>query len=82
MLDIIINERDSKYGSYISQSEISQGIKGVMVNSKNWCELSPCMKESLELIALKISRILNGDPLHKDSWQDICGYAELINKHL
>lgn len=30
------------------------------------------------MIALKIARILCGDPTFKDSWQDIAGYVTLI----
>lgn len=29
------------------------------------------------MIAVKMARILNGGHDHKDSWQDIAGYAEL-----
>ena len=29
------------------------------------------------MIAVKIARILNGDPNHFDSWIDIAGYATL-----
>jgi sulfur carrier protein ThiS len=36
------------------------------------------MLESLDMIANKIARIVNGDPYYKDSWQDIAGYAQLI----
>jgi len=32
---------------------------------------------SLEMIALKVTRILQGDNNHVDSWRDIAGYAEL-----
>ncbi len=40
------------------------------------------MKESFQMIANKIGRILNGDPLYKDSWTDIIGYATLIETDL
>ena len=35
-------------------------------------------REGLEMIAHKISRILNGDPNYDDSWVDIAGYAQLV----
>lgn len=34
-------------------------------------------QESLDMIANKISRILNGDCYYDDSWRDISGYATL-----
>ena len=36
------------------------------------------MLESLELIANKLARILNGDPMYDDSWRDISGYCTLV----
>lgn len=53
-----------------------------MIETPNWEGLSFDKKEALEMIVHKIARILNGDPNHKDSWQDIVGYAELVNKGL
>jgi hypothetical protein len=35
-------------------------------------------RESLEMIAHKISRIVNGDANYMDSWVDIAGYAQLV----
>jgi hypothetical protein len=40
------------------------------------------MKESLDLICNKISRIVNGDPWYHDSWHDIIGYARLVEERL
>ena len=78
----IIAERASNYGSFVSQAAIVQRIKQQMAHSRNWKSLDYDMKESLEMIALKISRILNGSSDHIDSWKDIVGYAELIVKRL
>jgi hypothetical protein len=40
------------------------------------------MRESLDLIANKLSRIINGDPYYDDSWRDISGYATLVLQRL
>ena len=34
------------------------------------------------MIAMKMARIVCGNPYHKDSWDDIAGYATLISKEL
>ena len=34
------------------------------------------------MIAVKISRILTGDPSHADNWHDIAGYATLVERRL
>ena len=59
-------------------SQISQDIKKVIKNSRNYPLMPAYMVESLELIANKLARILNGDPLYDDSWRDISGYCTLV----
>lgn len=77
-----LKNRHSCYGNFESQAEISQNIKKAMKASANWNNLYPEMREALEMIANKISRILNGDFTHIDSWHDIAGYAKLIEQKL
>lgn len=81
-IDGTLTERHSKYGSYVDQCSITQDLKTIMHCSTNWAVLPADMKESLDMIASKISRILNGDPSYVDSWHDISGYARLIEKRL
>lgn len=40
------------------------------------------MKEALDMICLKMSRILSGKANTKDHWTDIAGYATLIADRL
>lgn len=81
-LDAILAERGSRYGDFRGHSDISQELKEVMHATENWERLNSSQKESLEMIAHKIGRILNGDPNYEDSWADIAGYAELVAKQL
>ena len=39
--------------------------------------LSAVQRESLDMIATKIARLVCGDPNDRDSWLDIQGYAKL-----
>lgn len=77
-----LEERGKRYGPFTNHAEITQGIKHVMQDYVGWSKLSPSQKESLEMIAHKIGRILNGDPDYADSWHDIAGYATLVEKEL
>ena len=77
-----LKARGHKYGKYAMQSYYSQRLKALLRGPKGWEELSSYQKESLEMIAVKISRILNGDPNHADSWHDIAGYAKLVEDAL
>lgn len=73
-----LTQRGGTYGDFRDNARISQNIKKAMQDSPNWQVLPPYIKEGLELIALKMSRILSGDPLYGDNPHDIIGYAKLI----
>ncbi len=75
-------ERGSRYGSFAEHARITQSIKDAMIASPNWSKLAPDQRESLEMVAHKIGRILNGDPDYHDSWHDIVGYAKLVADRL
>ena len=81
-LDAVLNERGSRYGSFLKHAVITQRLKAVMTDTPNWIALNDDMVESLEMIAHKIGRILNGDPTYADSWVDIAGYAQLVADRL
>ena len=81
-IDQTLKERGKIYGQYSEVARISQNIKAAYEDSANWHCLDPEKRESLHMIANKISRILNGDPSDWDSWHDIIGYATLIEKNL
>lgn len=81
-LDAVLNERGSRYGSFIKHAVITQRLKAVMSDTDNWIALNDDMVEALEMIAHKIGRILNGDPTYADSWVDIAGYAQLVADRL
>lgn len=75
-IDQILAERGKSYGSFESCAEISQALKHhIRARGRH---LENDQREALEMIFHKAARILNGDPNHIDSWQDICGYAQLI----
>lgn len=73
-------ERGSRYGSFKGHAKITQDIK--LIIDSNSGKLSPSQRESLEMIAHKMGRILNGDPNYDDSWIDIAGYAQLVVNEL
>lgn len=73
----LIDTRQKTHGDYKSKCEFIQPTKAKMRQAPNWETLPNHQKESLDLIATKIGRILYGDPAEKDHWADISGYAEL-----
>lgn len=74
----VLQERGKRYGDFKGHAEITQALKEVMRSTPNWYNLTVSQKESLEMMAHKVGRILNGDPSYKDSWVDIVGYTQLV----
>jgi len=63
--------------------QIACDLKGVMWSYTDWAEqLAPDQREALEMIQVKIARIINGDPNYADNWRDIEGYARLVANRL
>lgn len=76
-----LSERNARYGSFEAQAAIAQNIKDAM-RVPHWNDLAPDQKEALDHIAIKMARIVNGDPNYFDSWHDIIGYAKLVADRL
>ena len=81
-LATVLSERGSRYGTLMSNATISQGLKEIIHSSSNWEAMPPDMREALDMIVHKISRIVEGDFNYDDSWIDISGYSTLIVERL
>jgi len=73
----IINERATTHGLYKNTAAWSQSIKDMFRGSPNWHHMNDGQKEALEMIAVKLARLLNGDPQFPDHWDDLAGYGTL-----
>lgn len=78
----ILAERGKRYGDFKGHAEITWALKAVMHTTEGWGNLNHSQRETLDMIAHKIGRILNGDPNWADSWEDIAGYAKLVANQL
>jgi len=89
-LDETLAERGKSYGSFAANSEVAVRIKEACwptaLENPKFYDLSYADKavvlNAIDMIAAKISRLVTGNPLHEDSWQDIAGYAELVVRHI
>lgn len=83
-IDAVLNARGSIYGVFLDNAALSQSLKHCMAQTTVWRtdKLAADQREALELMSLKISRILTGDPDYLDNWIDIEGYAKLVSDRL
>lgn len=81
-IDNVLADRQTSHGNYADTARTAQHMRGAMREGNNWAILTDIQRESLDMIAMKIARILSGDPNHADHWDDITGYARLVSKPL
>lgn len=79
----LTKERGKTHGPWDIQAACAGALKHVIQQDvERWKWMSPSQREALDMIAVKISRILTGDPNCVDHWKDIAGYATLVEKEL
>ena len=81
-VDATLTERGKVHGPFAEHARIAQAIKAAMRLSVHWDALPDDVKESLEMIAHKQARVLNGGDTCADSYHDIAGYAVLVERRL
>ncbi len=78
----LLKDRGARYGNFAEQAKIGQALKNVLWLHDNWNNLSDDQKEAVEMMCVKLARIINGDPDYVDNWDDIEGYARLVSRRL
>lgn len=78
-LELTLQNRGRQHGEYGVQATVAQRIKEAMGLRGH---LTAAQRESLDMIATKISRIVCGDPNNRDHWHDIQGYAKLVEDRI
>lgn len=74
-LNEILAERGKTHGDYIMVAKVFKDL----IDAWTWgpSELSSEQFTSLQMISMKMARIVCGDPSVRDHWDDIAGYAKL-----
>lgn len=75
--DPLLEERQKTHGNFADNARISQALKHMLRNNSTAGLLCDVHEESLDMICLKLSRILSGQADFADHWNDIAGYAKL-----
>jgi hypothetical protein len=74
----ILKERQKTHGEYANLAFVAQSMKNILRDAPNYNALSPVQRESVDLIATKLARIVCGDCNEPDHFIDISGYADLV----
>lgn len=88
MMDIkdILEQRELTYGRFSDIATkahmITELIADDLERNSGLDNSYSAKKVALEMIAMKIARIVSGDSNHIDNWKDIAGYALLVAQEL
>jgi hypothetical protein len=74
--DSLLAEREKTHGDFKLNAYYSQELKSCF-REAGYRNFTQAHREALDMIALKLSRILSGQANFKDHWDDIAGYAKL-----
>ena len=86
--DTLLAKRQETHGTFKKNAEISQLIKRIFkkynsipgkAEEAGYIFTNQEQLEALDMIAVKLSRILSGKANFKDHWDDIAGYAKLAS---
>lgn len=77
----LLVDRQSTHGSFEENARVSQALKQLLRATNGWGNLTDVERESMDMIALKFSRILSGRSMEKQHWEDVVGYGKLVEEH-
>ena len=72
----LIAERRKTHGDFSRTADTADTLVAFLRNRAQ--HASADQRHALDMIAVKIARILHGDPDCDDHWRDIAGYATLV----
>lgn len=76
----LLNDRQQTHGTFEDNAIISQAFKRMFRTGPGWNHLTDIEREALDMIALKFSRILSGKSMSRQHWEDVVGYAKLVEE--
>ena len=71
----LLAERERTHGRFEETSSVANSIRRMLRTGRAFAWLGAGQCVALDEIALKLARIVCGDPSHRDHWDDVSGYA-------
>ena len=82
IVEQILDEREKTHGDFTEQANTAQALKRILALTPNWQDMPPYMREAIELICTKLSRMGHGNWQEVDHPCDGSGYFKLIVRGL
>ena len=75
-----LESRDSTHGDFVDQAECAQRMVDVLNKAEGWMRCPKWMQYAMQMICMKLARIVHGDCRTTEHWHDIQGYARLVER--
>lgn len=82
VVEKLLRERGRTHGVWSETAEVSQGMKAALRFSGRWDSLPETVREALDMMCVKMARIVCGDWANRDHWADCEGYSRLVSRGL
>lgn len=76
-----LQQRQQTHGDFKEVAATAQAIKSQFPPANKNCQ-PLIIREGLDMIASKLARICEGNPMNPDHWHDIAGYATLVEQFI
>jgi hypothetical protein len=80
--DDLLVRRSSTHGEFMDNAQTEVALCEVIDRGRQRGTMHPTMVVSLRMLAHKIARAINGDPYNPEHWEDMAGYARLVETRL
>ena len=74
-IDDTLTGRDETHGDFVDQADDAQRMLEVINTREGWKHMPSWMRFAIQMILMKIARIVHGDCRSTDHWHDIQGYS-------
>ena len=78
----LLSEREETHGDFAEVAYTYKQFQSIITTRRNYWKISDSQRLALDMIAVKLSRLLCGDSNFSGHAEDIAGYATLIVKEL
>lgn len=72
-----LEARAKTHGDYSDHARVTQAIKDALKSGPSYARTTAHERETLDMLAHKMGRVVCGDPHEHDHWHDMAGYATL-----
>jgi hypothetical protein len=80
-LDALIAAHQATHGDFVDTAAIAQALKAVFA-AAGAARFGAPPREALDMVAVKLARILAGDATRAEHWADAAGYRWLATRDL